>query len=54
MDVLSLTDKSTGGTTGYFRFETGYGSASYGGVHWHDNATNAIIDGSYTYNNSSE
>ena len=50
MDVLSLTDKSSGGTTGYFRFETGYSTSSRSGIHWHDNATNAIIDGSYTYN----
>jgi hypothetical protein len=28
MDVFSLTDKSTSGTTGYFRFETGYGAAA--------------------------
>jgi len=54
MDVFSLTDKSTSGTIGYFRFETGYGNTAYGGIHWHDNATNAIINGSYTYNTATE
>ena len=54
MDVFSLTDKSTSGTIGYFRFETGYGAAAQGGIHWHDNATNAIVNGAYTYNTATE
>ena len=54
MDLLGFTDKNTSGTTGSFRFETGYGNTAYGGIHWHDNATNAIINGSYTYNTASE
>lgn len=54
MDVFSLTDKSTSGITGYFRFETGYGAASTGGIHWHDNSTNAIVNGAYTYNTATE
>lgn len=54
MDVIGFTDISTGGSSGQFRFETGYGNTAYGGIHWHDNATNAIINGSYTYNTASE
>lgn len=54
MDVIGFTDISTGGTSGQFRFETGYGNTAYGGIHWHDNATNAVINGSYTYNTASE
>lgn len=48
-DILGFTDKNTSGTTGQFRFESGYGNAAYGGCHWHDNATNAIYNGSFTY-----
>lgn len=54
MDIIGFTDVSTSGSTGQFRFETGYGNTAYGGIHWHDNATNAIINGSYTYNTASE
>lgn len=54
MDLLGFTDKSVSGTTGSFRFETGYGNTAYGGIHWHDNTTNAIINGAYTYNTASE
>ena len=54
MDVIGFTDQTSTGSNGQFRFETGYGNAAYGGVHWHDNTTNAIIDGSYIYNNASE
>lgn len=55
MDLFALSDKTAdGATAGTFRFETGYGAAAYGGIHWHDNATNAIINGSYTYNTASE
>lgn len=54
MDIIGFTDISTSETSGQFRFETGYGNTAYGGIHWHDNATNAIINGSYTYNTASE
>lgn len=54
MDVIGFTDQTSGGSKGQFRFETGYGNTAYSGVHWHDNATNAIINGSYTYNTGTE
>ncbi len=54
MDVIGFTDISTSGSSGQFRFETGYGSTSQGGIHWHDNATNAIVNGTYTFNKASE
>ena len=46
-DLLGFTDVSTNGTTGQFRFETCYNNI-YKGVHWHDNATNAIVNGAWT------
>ena len=54
MDVIGFTDQTSSGTNGQFRFETGYGNNIYSGIHWHDNATNAIIGGSYTYNTGTE
>lgn len=54
MDLIGFSDVSTSGSNGTFRFETGYASAAQGGIHWHDNATNAIINGSYTYNTATE
>ena len=49
MDLIGFTDVSTGGTTGQFRFETRYSSGqTQVGVHWHDNATNALINSAWT------
>lgn len=48
-DIIGFTDISTSGASGQFRFESGYGNNAYGGCHWHDNATNAIVNGSFTY-----
>ena len=51
MDIIGFTDqKSDNSANGQFRFETGYLSDSEGGVHWHDNTTNAIINGFNRYN----
>ena len=51
MDIISFTDqKSDNSANGQFRFETGYFTDSQGGIHWHDNTTNAIINGFNTYN----
>lgn len=46
-DLLGFTDVSSSGTNGTFRWETTY--ASTNGIHWHDNATNAFVNGSYTH-----
>lgn len=54
MDVIGFTDQTSSGSNGQFRFETGYGNIAQSGVHWHDNATNAIISGAYTYNTGAE
>lgn len=48
-DLLGFTDISSGGTTGTFRWETCY-NGSNSGIHWHDNATNAIVNGSHNHN----
>lgn len=49
-DIVCFYDASKSGTNGYFRWESGYGtSSSLHGAHWHDNATNAIVDGSFTH-----
>lgn len=43
LDVFRFNDqKADNSAIGYLRAETSYGSTSYYGVHWHDNATNAI------------
>ena len=49
-DAIGFTDVSTGGTSGQFRFETCYGSGYSSGdaFHWHDNGTNAIVNGSWS------
>jgi hypothetical protein len=47
VDLCGMTDISTGGTSGQFRFEACYGS-SLRACSWHDNATNATINGSVT------
>lgn len=46
-DILGFTDVSSGGTNGTFRWETTYASAD--GIHWHDNATNALVNGSHNH-----
>lgn len=47
-DLIGFTDVSSSGTNGTFRWETCYGSTmtNYIGIHWHDNATNALVNGS--------
>ena len=47
VDLCGMTDISTGGSSGQFRFEACYGS-SLRACSWHDNATNATINGSVT------
>lgn len=55
MDIISFTDqKSDNSANGQFRFETGYLTDSEGGVHWHDNTTNAIINGFNRYNTAAQ
>lgn len=55
MDIIGFTDqKSDNSANGQFRFETGYLSDSEGGVHWHDNTTNAIINGFNRYNTAAQ
>lgn len=46
-DLLGFADVSSGGTAGTFRWETTYASSS--GIHWHDNATNAFVNGSHNH-----
>ena len=46
-DLLGFQDISAGGSAGTFRWETTYASTS--GVHWHDNATNALVNGSHNH-----
>lgn len=46
-DLLGFGDVSSSGTAGTFRWETTY--ASTNGIHWHDNATNALVNGSVTH-----
>lgn len=46
-DLMGFTDVSSGGTTGTFRWETTYASSS--GIHWHDNTTNALVNGSHNH-----
>jgi len=46
-DIIGFTDVSTGGSNGQFRFECTYGSSPRA-VSWHDNATNATVNGSVT------
>lgn len=47
-DLLGFTDVSSGGTNGTFRWETCY-NYNAPGIHWHDNATNALVNGSVTH-----
>lgn len=55
MDIIGFTDqKSDNSANGQFRFETGYLTDSEGGVHWHDNTTNAIINGFNRYNTAAQ
>ena len=50
-DLFGFTDvRASDGVTGTFRFETGYASDAYGGVHFHDNATQATTNRAYTFN----
>ena len=46
-DLLGFSDVSSSGTNGTFRWETTYSSTN--GIHWHDNATNAFVNGSHTH-----
>ena len=48
-DLLGFQDTPDGGgSNGTFRFETAYGNSSLG-IHWHDNATNALVNGSHNH-----
>ena len=50
-DLIGFTDVSSSGTNGTFRWETCYGSTgTLNGIHWHDNATNALVNGSVYHN----
>ena len=52
-DLIGFTDISSSGTSGIFRWETIYGSAgTLHGIHWHDNSTNALVNGSVNHNTS--
>ena len=52
-DLIGFTDVSSSGTNGIFRWETCYGSTgTLNGIHWHDNATNALVNGSVYHNTS--
>jgi hypothetical protein len=46
-DLLGFTDTSSGGSNGTFRWETTYSSTN--GIHWHDNATNAFVNGWHSH-----
>ena len=46
-DLLGFTDVSSGGTNGTFRWETTYSSSN--GIHWHDNSTNALVNGAHNH-----
>lgn len=51
-DLIGFVDINTSGTSGTFRWETGYSAASYYGIHWHDNATSALSNTSVTHTTS--
>lgn len=53
-DLIGFTDVSSSGTNGTFRWETcyGYTGSNYIGIHWHDNSTNALVNGSVRHNTS--
>ena len=53
-DVLGFSDMNLSSAAGQFRFETCYNYASGIGVHWHNNSTNSIVDGSVNYFNERE
>lgn len=46
-DLIGFNDVSSSGTSGVFRWETTYSSSN--GIHWHDNATNALVNGSHNH-----
>ena len=48
VDLIGFTDTSTSGKNGTFRWETCY-NGSNKGIHWHDNATNAFVNGSHKH-----
>lgn len=50
MDVMGFEDISSSGSSGNFRWETCYAYAAGAGIHWHDNATNALSNTSYSHN----
>ena len=51
-DLIGFIDVSSSGTNGTFRWETcyGYTGADYISIHWHDNTTNALVNGSARHN----
>ena len=51
-DLIGFTDVSSSGTNGTFRWETcyGYTGTDYISIHWHDNTTNALVNGSARHN----
>ena len=46
-DLMGFTDVSASGSNGTFRWETGYNGNN--GIHWHDNATNAMVNGAHNH-----
>lgn len=48
-DLIGFTDIHSNGNSGVFRWESGY--SGYPGIHWHDNATYALTNGSATHIN---
>lgn len=55
-DLIGFNDVNTSGTTGIFRWETYYtnGGGTLAGIHWHDNATNALVNGSVNHNTAKD
>lgn len=52
-DIMGFADVSSSGSGGTFRWETTYSSSNLG-IHWHDNATNALVNGSHNHNTVKE
>ncbi len=50
-DLIGFNDVSSGGTGGVFRWETCY-TYNSPGIHWHDNGTNALVNGSHNHVNT--
>lgn len=50
MDLMGFEDISSSGSSGIFRWETCYTYVADAGIHWHDNATHALSDYSYSHN----